>query len=84
MRRKQNAAPVCFICKTPSLHLSKVWIDKLGMEIEVCPDCVEDWKEKAQRKAKWDMKDLMERLHCQKSWRMKQGQKNVLMQTKDC
>lgn len=66
MRRKQNAAPVCFICKTPSLHLSKVWSDKLGMEIEVCPDCVEDWKEKAQRKAKWDMKDLMERLHCQK------------------
>lgn len=47
MRRKQNAAPVCFICKTPSLHLS-------------------NWKEKAQRKAKWDMKDLMERLHCQK------------------
>lgn len=65
-RRKQNAAPVCFICKTPSLHLSKMWSNKLGAEIEVCPDCVEDIEEKARRKANLDMKNLREGLRCQK------------------
>ena len=52
----------CFVCKTASYDMTKVWLESLGREVYICTDCAEDFAKKCERQPSgWQIAELIKK-----------------------